>query len=191
MGSWGGLYEGGHGVSCNSVARGEASSKAMLSWWKSSYHMSSWLELFWRSSLCCGLCPCSLSCVMCRLSSAASSIFFYSSASRSIFSLLLSTCWQIASRSLISWSNSSSCGVGLTAFHFWLRASLRRSPSWLVSQGARQPLVPLSSSAAWRRWSFEFLDEDGRLSSPEVGANVGHLFSIVVNQKQDNTFVKR
>jgi hypothetical protein len=25
--------------------------------------------------------------------------------------------------------------------------------------------------------------EDGHLSSPEVGANVGHLFSTVVNQK--------
>ena len=31
MGSWGGLYEGGHGVACNSVARVGASSKAMLS----------------------------------------------------------------------------------------------------------------------------------------------------------------
>jgi hypothetical protein len=31
MGSWGGLYEGGHEVVCNSVARREASSKVMLS----------------------------------------------------------------------------------------------------------------------------------------------------------------
>jgi hypothetical protein len=31
--------------------------------------------------------------------------------------------------------------------------------------------------------------EGGRSSSPEVGANVGHLFSIVMNQKQGNTFV--
>jgi hypothetical protein len=31
--------------------------------------------------------------------------------------------------------------------------------------------------------------EAGRSSSPEVGANVGHLFSIVVNQEQGNTFV--
>jgi hypothetical protein len=30
----------------------------------------------------------------------------------------------------------------------------------------------------------------GRLSSPEVGANVGHLFSNVVNQEQGNTIVK-
>jgi hypothetical protein len=32
MGSWGGLYEGGHGTACNYVAKEEASSKAMLSW---------------------------------------------------------------------------------------------------------------------------------------------------------------
>jgi hypothetical protein len=31
-GSWGGLYEGGHDTAYSSVARGEASSKAMLSW---------------------------------------------------------------------------------------------------------------------------------------------------------------
>jgi hypothetical protein len=34
------------------------------------------------------------------------------------------------------------------------------------------------------------LVKGGRLSSPEVGANVGHLFSNVVNQEQDNTIVK-
>jgi hypothetical protein len=33
------------------------------------------------------------------------------------------------------------------------------------------------------------LAEGGRLSSPEVGANVGHLFSTVVNQEQGNTIV--
>jgi hypothetical protein len=32
--------------------------------------------------------------------------------------------------------------------------------------------------------------EGGRLSSPEVGAIVGHLFSNVVNQEQGNTLVK-
>jgi hypothetical protein len=32
--------------------------------------------------------------------------------------------------------------------------------------------------------------EGGRLSSPEVGANVGHLFSNAVNQEQGNTIVK-
>jgi hypothetical protein len=28
------------------------------------------------------------------------------------------------------------------------------------------------------------------VSTPEVGTNVGHLFSNVVNQEQDNTIVK-
>jgi hypothetical protein len=32
--------------------------------------------------------------------------------------------------------------------------------------------------------------EAGHLSSPEVGANLGHLFSNVVNQEQGNTIVK-
>jgi hypothetical protein len=32
--------------------------------------------------------------------------------------------------------------------------------------------------------------EGGRLSSLEVGANVGHLFSNVVNQEQGKTLVK-
>jgi hypothetical protein len=34
------------------------------------------------------------------------------------------------------------------------------------------------------------LAEGGRLSSPEVDANVGHLFSNVVNKEQGNTNVK-
>jgi hypothetical protein len=34
------------------------------------------------------------------------------------------------------------------------------------------------------------LAECGRLSSPEVGANVGHLFSNVVDQEQGNTIIK-
>jgi hypothetical protein len=32
--------------------------------------------------------------------------------------------------------------------------------------------------------------EGGRSSSPEVGANVGHLFLNVVNQEQGNTIFK-
>jgi hypothetical protein len=32
--------------------------------------------------------------------------------------------------------------------------------------------------------------EGGRLSSPKVDANVGHLFSTAVNQGQGNTIVK-
>jgi hypothetical protein len=34
------LHDGGHGVACNSATRGEASSKAKLPSWKSSYHTS-------------------------------------------------------------------------------------------------------------------------------------------------------
>jgi hypothetical protein len=34
------------------------------------------------------------------------------------------------------------------------------------------------------------LAEGGRLSSPKVGANVGHLFSNVVSQEQGNTVDK-
>jgi hypothetical protein len=49
-----------------------------------------------------------------------------------------------------------------------------------------QSLALLSSSAAWRRW---MLAEGGRLSSPEVGANVGHLFSNATGSKQGNTIV--
>jgi hypothetical protein len=33
------------------------------------------------------------------------------------------------------------------------------------------------------------LAEGGRLSSPEVGANVGHLFSNAINQEQGNTII--
>ena len=55
----------------------------------------------------------------------------------------------------------------------------------LVAAG--QPLTLLSSSVAWRKW---MLAEGGRLSSPEVGANVGHLFTNAVNQEQGNTIFK-
>jgi hypothetical protein len=53
-----------------------------------------------------------------------------------------------------------------------------------------QPLALLPSSAAWWRWLLQLFVEGGRLSSSEVGTNVGHLFSNVVNQEQDNTIVK-
>jgi hypothetical protein len=54
------------------------------------------------------------------------------SASRVIFSFFLCTCWWMISRSLISWSNSSSWSVGLVAFLFWLLASRRERESLLV-----------------------------------------------------------
>jgi hypothetical protein len=47
-----------------------------------------------------------------------------------------------------------------------------------------QPLAPLSSSAALRK---SMLAEDGQMSSLEVSANVGHLFSNATNQEQGNT----
>jgi hypothetical protein len=50
MGNWGGLYEGGHGAACISIARGEASSKTTLSWLKSSYRISLWLGPSYRRS---------------------------------------------------------------------------------------------------------------------------------------------
>jgi hypothetical protein len=36
---------------------------------------------------------------------------------------------------------------------------------------------------------MSMLAEGGRLSSPEVGANVGHLFSNATDQEQGNTIV--
>jgi hypothetical protein len=44
----------------------------------------------------------------------------------------------------------------------------------LCPVAAGQPLALLSSEVAWRRW---MLVEGGRLSSSEVDANVGQLFS--------------
>ena len=89
-------------------------------------------EPSWRSSMCWGLRSWS-SWMRWRISSAASSIFFWRSVRWSIFSFFLWTYWWMASRSLISWSNSSSWGVGLVAFLFWLLAS--RDVSWLTSSG--------------------------------------------------------
>jgi hypothetical protein len=122
MGSWGALYDGGHRVACNSAAKGEALSKAKFPWWKSPYHSSSLNGLSWRSSLCWGLRSWSFW-VRWHIFSVALLILFWRSASRSIFSLFLCTCWWIASKSLISWSSSSSWGVGIVAFLFWLLAS--------------------------------------------------------------------
>jgi hypothetical protein len=66
----------------------------------------------------------------------------------------------MASRSLISWSSSSSWGVGLVAFLFWLLAS--RSVSWLTSSGcnaapsAKVFFGGMTKVTAYRRWSNEF-----------------------------------
>jgi hypothetical protein len=161
MGNWGGLQDGGHRVACNSTARGEASSKAKLPWWKSSYHSSSLIVLSWRSSLCWGLRSWS-SWVRWRISSAASSIFFWRSASRSIFSFFLCICWWITSKSLISCSSSSSWSVGLVAFLFWLLASHKESVSWFVPSGCKAApgtivfFGGMTKVDACRRWSYRF-----------------------------------
>jgi hypothetical protein len=159
MGSWGGLYDGGHGIACSSTAKGEASSKVKVSWLKSSYHPSSLNNPSWWSSLCWGLRFCS-SWARWRTSSVASSIFLWRSASQAIFSFFLCTCWWIISMFLISWSNSSSWSVGLVAFLFWLRASRRERVSWFGSSGcsaaapgAETFFGGMTKVSACRRWS--------------------------------------
>jgi hypothetical protein len=52
---------------------------------------------------------------------------------------------------------------------------------------AGQPLALLPSS---RHDKGECLPKVVEVSSPEVGANVGHLFSNVVSQEQGNAIVK-
>jgi hypothetical protein len=62
----------------------------------------------------------------------------------------------------------------------------------LVSSGARaSPSVVVFFGGMAKVAVQVLLDEGGNLSSPEVGANVGHLFLITVNQEQGNTFIKR
>jgi hypothetical protein len=56
----------------------------------------------------------------------------------------------------------------------------------LCPVAAGQPLALLSSLAALRK---SMLAEGGRLSSPEVGTNVGVLFSNAIDQEQGNTIV--
>jgi hypothetical protein len=124
-----------------------------------------------------------------RISSTASSIFLWSSASRSIFSLFLYTCWCMASKSLMSWS-SSSYGVGLVAFLFWFQASLRESPSWLMSSNARAAPGTVVFFGGMTKVNAWDVTKVGLLSSLEVGANVGHFFSNAVNKEQGNTIVK-
>jgi hypothetical protein len=159
MESWGGLYDGGHGVACSSAAKREASSKVKASWLKSSYHASSLNRPSWWSSLCWGLLYCSSWTRWCT-SSVASSIFLWRSANHAIFSFFLCTCWWMISISPISWFNSSSWSVGLVAFLFWLWASRRERVSWFGSSGC-SAAVPgaeaffdgMTRVSACRRWS--------------------------------------
>jgi hypothetical protein len=66
------------------------------------------------------------------------------------------------------------------AFLFWLRASRRERefPDLCSVAAVQQPLALKLFSAAGRRSG---LAEGGRVSSPEVGANVGDLFSNAMN----------
>ena len=153
MGNWGGLYEGGHGTACGSIAKREASSKAILSWLKALYHISSWLGPSYRRSLwCCWYSWCSVSCAMCCISLATSSIFFCNHTTEAFF-LFFSTpigvrlqgCWFLdpaPHRMELGWQPSF-FGFGLLLREFHL--------DWCPRvQG--QHRAPLSSSAAWRRW---------------------------------------
>jgi hypothetical protein len=180
MGSWGGLYDGGHGVACSSADRGEASSKAKFPWWKSSYHPSSLKKPSWWSSLCWGLRSCS-SWARWRTSSVASSICLWRSASQAIFSFFLCTCWWSISMFLISWSNSSSWSVGLEAFLFWFRASRRERESLLIWVQWLQCCSPLRWSFLRRHDERQCLPKVVEKGSPEVGANVGDLFLTVMS----------
>jgi hypothetical protein len=77
------------------------------------------------------------------------------------------------------------------AFLFWFWASLRGSPSWLMSSGARAAPGAIAFFGRMTKVVARAPSvEGGHLSSPEVGANVGHLFSNVVNQEQGNTIIK-
>jgi hypothetical protein len=81
--------------------------------------------------------------------------------------------------SLISWSNSSSWNVGLVAFLIWLRASQRERVSWFVSSGcsAAPGAVIFFGGMA----KVDVLPKVVEVSTPEVGANVGDLFSNAMN----------
>jgi hypothetical protein len=59
-----------------------------------------------------------------------------------------------------------------------------------MSSGARvAPSATAFFSGMAKAVARVLVVEGGRSSSPEVGANVGHLFSTTVNQEQGNTFL--
>ena len=58
------------------------------------------------------------------------------------------------------------------------------SSGWRVAPSAIAFFGGMTKVNAWD------VAEGGRLSSPEVGANVGYLFSNAVNLEQDNIIVK-
>jgi hypothetical protein len=61
--------------------------------------------------------------------------------------------------------------------------------SWFVSSGCR--VAPGTVAFFGGMSKVNALPKVVKVSLPEVGANVGHLFSNVVSQEQGNTIVKR
>jgi hypothetical protein len=75
------------------------------------------------------------------------------------------------------------------AFLFWLLASRKGSASWFTSSGCRA--APGTVAFFGGMLKVDALPKVVEVSSPKVGANVGHLFSNVVIQEQGNTIVNR
>jgi hypothetical protein len=59
-----------------------------------------------------------------------------------------------------------------------------------MSSGARATLGAIAFFGGMTKVVARAVVKGGCLSSPEVGDNVGYLFSNDVNQEQDNTIVK-
>jgi hypothetical protein len=76
------------------------------------------------------------------------------------------------------------------AFLFWFRTPLRGSPPWLMFSRARAATGAIAFFGGMTKVVARDAVEGGRLRSPEVDANVVHLFLNSVNQEQGNTIVK-
>jgi hypothetical protein len=76
------------------------------------------------------------------------------------------------------------------AFLFLFWASLRGIPSWLMSSGARAAPHAIAFFGGMTTVVARAVVEGGRLSSPEVGTNVGHLFSNVVIKDKATQLLK-
>jgi hypothetical protein len=59
-----------------------------------------------------------------------------------------------------------------------------------MSSGARAAPGAIAFLGGMTKVVAQAVVGDGRLSLPEVGSNVGHLFSNAMNQEQENTIVK-
>jgi hypothetical protein len=59
-----------------------------------------------------------------------------------------------------------------------------------MSNGARAAHGAIAFFGGMTKVVARAVVEGGHMSSPEVGANVGHLFSNTANQEQGNTIVK-